>query len=442
MKKPNTLFFVILFVNYFSFGQNIIYTEDAKIQKEKTPETEIKNYSSFGIGTGILSFYGDIEKTDELLDVNNFRTGFHLFYEERINNFLGAAAHCVYGKIAQSERSLTRNLNFQSDIIHGNIDAVFHFDNDLLVNRTSSFTPYLTAGFGYLSFNPMGDLKDKNGYTYYYWTDGTIRNKSETTEDTDAEIIVRDYNYETKLTDTLVKYSRTTITFPVSVGIRMKLSNLFDIDFSARYFFTNSDWLENVNTSTNDGFIYYNVSFNYKIGGKPIATDKSTYKKSDFKNLEKLDLDRDGITDDDDLCPSTPRGVFVDSRGCPKDDDLDGIPDYRDKEPNTPKGALVDEDGIAYTDEKVQKHYADSLASLRKDVVEQAEFVTLPDFTPLLKQEGKASAIPAKFRAADENADGYISPQEITKIIDDFFEGQTFLNVAKINELIDYFFEQ
>jgi OOP family OmpA-OmpF porin len=59
----------------------------------------------------------------------------------------------------------------------------------------------------------------------------------------------------------------------------------------------------------------------------------------------KKDSDGDGVTDDLDRCPNTPKGVRVDSRGCPLDSDGDGVPDYLDECPNTPRGVKVDEKG-------------------------------------------------------------------------------------------------
>ena len=56
----------------------------------------------------------------------------------------------------------------------------------------------------------------------------------------------------------------------------------------------------------------------------------------------RLDSDGDGVYDDIDKCPNTPKGAQVDSVGCPLDSDGDGVFDYQDKCPNTPKGARVD----------------------------------------------------------------------------------------------------
>lgn len=46
------------------------------------------------------------------------------------------------------------------------------------------------------------------------------------------------------------------------------------------------------------------------------------------------DDDNDGVLNLQDKCPNTPKGVKVDSKGCPVDTDSDGIADYLDKCPN------------------------------------------------------------------------------------------------------------
>ena len=59
----------------------------------------------------------------------------------------------------------------------------------------------------------------------------------------------------------------------------------------------------------------------------------------------RLDSDGDGVYDDEDNCPNTPKGAPVDKFGCPLDSDGDGVFDYRDQCPNTPRGARVDSRG-------------------------------------------------------------------------------------------------
>lgn len=58
-----------------------------------------------------------------------------------------------------------------------------------------------------------------------------------------------------------------------------------------------------------------------------------------------IDSDGDGIPDHRDKCPGTPKGVTVDTHGCPLDSDGDGVPDYLDKCPDTPQGVAVNSQG-------------------------------------------------------------------------------------------------
>lgn len=57
------------------------------------------------------------------------------------------------------------------------------------------------------------------------------------------------------------------------------------------------------------------------------------------------DADGDGVLDEKDRCPSTPRGAIVDENGCPTDSDGDGVVDGIDRCPNTARGAKVDATG-------------------------------------------------------------------------------------------------
>lgn len=71
------------------------------------------------------------------------------------------------------------------------------------------------------------------------------------------------------------------------------------------------------------------------LGPKPAALRETT----------GPDSDGDGVPDEADLCPNTPKGVKVDDKGCPIDSDGDGVPDALDKCPGTAKGVKVDASG-------------------------------------------------------------------------------------------------
>ena len=64
-----------------------------------------------------------------------------------------------------------------------------------------------------------------------------------------------------------------------------------------------------------------------------------------FEKEGEADSDRDGVPDMKDVCPNTPHGALVDSRGCPMDSDGDGVFDGIDRCANTPRGTQVDARG-------------------------------------------------------------------------------------------------
>ena len=61
----------------------------------------------------------------------------------------------------------------------------------------------------------------------------------------------------------------------------------------------------------------------------------------------RIDADNDGVPDEIDRCPSTPRGAVVDATGCSIDSDKDGVADGLDDCPGTPAAArgMIDVDG-------------------------------------------------------------------------------------------------
>ncbi len=105
------------------------------------------------------------------------------------------------------------------------------------------------------------------------------------------------------------------------IGIKYLISKEVALRAEARRVFTFK--------GKDDYIVMLGLSFPLWFGGKPAP----------------IDADGDGVADELDKCPGTPRGVKVDKDGCPIDSDGDGVPDYQDNCPRTPKGAKVDKAG-------------------------------------------------------------------------------------------------
>ncbi len=89
------------------------------------------------------------------------------------------------------------------------------------------------------------------------------------------------------------------------------------------------------------------MGLNLMFGGKEKPIHKVVKHPSPRPSTEIKDFDGDGVPNDFDKCPNTPKGVKVDSKGCALDSDHDGVVDYMDLCPFTLQGIKVDKKGCA-----------------------------------------------------------------------------------------------
>ncbi len=402
-------------------------------------QTAPKELPLVSFGYGLTQFHGDVGNTNK--SGGAFRTSLRFGVEQRFGNMFGAELFGNYGKVSKSERSLTLNRNFESQVLFVGLNGVFYFDNDVIMKRDAQFAPYISAGFGWMSFDPHGDLKDKRDSTYNYWSDGSIHSRAENDPlASTSTILHRDYTFESQLKDSATNYSRSTFGIPLSVGFRWKFGPNAGANIQASYFLTFTDYIDNVKDGGNDSWMWYGVSVYYKFG----HPDREKETGVDVNAMMNEDYDKDGIADKDDNCQGTPTGVKVDNHGCPLDDDKDGVADYLDKEPNTKKGNKVDENGVSLDYKKIGNDAErDSINNSQKSQFgENPSHETLQQGNADVKAKSGADCIPEEFRSADGNKDCVITADEINTVIDNFFDGVGNWTADGINRLIDFFFDQ
>lgn len=399
---------------------------------------------SFGLHGGVLNFMGDVGRNYKTSLYTNTRWGQGFYIEQKFGDIFGVQINGLMGKVSKNEQDTNLFRNFESPIMQFDLSLLLDFDNNKIIRTSSGFAPFLSIGIGYLQFDPHTDALDANGNPYYIWKDGSLRDlpESDTTLGL-AKFSKRDYKYETQLTDSLVNYQRNTITIPIRFGFKYKFSDALHARISAAYVITMTDYLDNIAEGGKDKFLYTSLGLQYNFGRKSKKEkefeDTERYKNVDFNALMVADSDGDGVIDWHDQCPNTPKGAKVDARGCPLDSDGDGVPDYMDEEPNTPEGNYVDDKGrtIKYEDFKSGNSH---MEIKRTNFYEGKENDNSLDE---IKSKIPASKpIPTEFKGIDEDNDGYISSQEVTKAIDDYFDGKNNLSVEKLHKLVDFFFEQ
>jgi hypothetical protein len=415
---------------------------------QETPAAGPKDLLTVGGGAGFVTFFGDLSKESNLTPLTNIRAGYYVNLERRFGSVLGISLEGLFGKASFNGTGNTvLGRNFESPITSFSLNFTGHFDNDFMIRKKSPFSPYISVGIGYTIFDPYGDLKDGSNNTYYYWSNGQIRDLDEgDIMAATADTLIRDYDYETKLTDSTTNYDRNTISIPITFGLKWKFSERIQGRLFASYAITQTDFIDNYESNgDNDKYLFTGFSVHFVIRQKD-QREKELYKDVDMTALDAMDGDGDGVIDTEDNCQNTPTGVKIDSKGCPVDTDGDGIADYLDKEENTAKNAQVDEHGRTITDELLARREAerDSIAVVHTKVfAEDPSLKTLQKIdTDISKHDHSGDKIPDKYKEADIDNNGIISSGEITSAIDGFFEGTNSFNVATLHDLIDFFFEQ
>ncbi len=469
MKLRLILSLLIFSITFGSYAQDSS-TEESKAKKEKT-EKEPKEKKEkkprppfydnklpyIYVGGGNMSLFGDdLASGINLYNTTNWKWGINAGVEHRTFSAVGFSLNFLYGWLGQNERSATtsteanRNLgnrNIETEMMNVDFKVNVYLDNNLFINRSSRFSPYLFGGVGYIfKMTQRSDLKDSEGRQYYYWDDGRVTDRPKVAENLGTfEELNLDGKYETDVKESFdgSKLATSAIAFPMGLGLRYKFGRKFHADISATYYWTLSDQLDAYKKGKQtDRFLYTSVGFAYHIAAKKQKPDSSIYDTFDFLSMDQADDDGDGVVNIEDLCANTPSGA-VDESGCPLDSDHDGIPDYRDEETSA-DSALVDANGITIDPDFIVLPDTNALAH---DIIYEAypsmEVARVGNYYSLdkPKQEEKSKEL-GDFTVVDQNGDGFISADEITWAIDAFFEGELDFSAAKLHDLIDFFFDQ
>ena len=430
-------------------GQDINY--DSLLQRVDTVENPVYK-PVVSISYGVMNFHGDVKNSFNSSAVGN------LAGKVNVSTFVDKQHHFVanftliLGRLSGNEYShsdITRNLNFQTGIYSFGLNLEYRFGHFIPAN--SLVRPYVSLGVESINFSSKGDLKDANDLTYYYWSDGSIRDADESFLGT-SQIIYRDYEYETDLRLREVQdfglgnYNQRSLGIPAGLGFHFRIDRraFFSLGMSYHYAFT--DVLDNVafeGTSIqgkkgNDSYIFSHLALHFDLFSDPTTrTVDLMFADVEFDPIFFDDEDGDFVLDVTDHCPGTPYGIEVDTLGCPLDGDQDGIPDYQDQELDTPHGAWVNENGETVTGTEFQATLQQRDQAMQREHVEAYLEMIRSDY-----RLGSAAEIPERFISLDADEDGYISFDELLKTVDQYFDYQLDLSLEELRQVNEFFFSQ
>ncbi|MDF1676180.1 MAG: hypothetical protein P1U44_10730, partial [Vicingaceae bacterium] len=297
MNKYSLLFICVLLLGSL---QIFAQSDSTSITSPKLPETtkplssSINPFSpTIGLGVGNFKFYGDI------LDANVgtpfiSNIAYDLHIKQRLNHYLALKFYVLFGKVSANERSLDRNLNFESRLSVGGFALMYDFGNFLPKKR--SLSPFLSLGIESVEFHSKTDMFDEFGNRYNYWSDGSIRNLPQDAPNAQEAIVIqRDYVFETDIResdfDGLGKYPERTFAIPFGGGVIMHATENIDFTLGFIMHFTFSDLVDGVveesegdrignqpGNGSNDKFLMSSFSISYNF-----MKHKKDYEIKDFE---------------------------------------------------------------------------------------------------------------------------------------------------------------
>jgi len=443
----NILIWVFLAPPAWVLGQD---SDSLKHEADTIVREVYKPVLSFSYG--VMNFLGDVQNSQFTTSVGTPAAKLNLAAFIDKNKYFVANFSFTSGKLSgnsYSHSELDRNLNFKTDLISAGVNLEYRFGH--LFSDHPLVQPYLSLGLESVYFSPKGDLSDASGASYYYWSDGTIRDEAEAASGA-AGLLYRDYTYETdlRLRETeefgLGDYSQWALSVPAGAGFHFRVDKRAFLSLGVSYHYTFTDFLDNVayeGTSIQgnkgfDSFIYTHLSFHYDLFSLPIFQRVDPlYTDIYFDPVLFDDEDGDLVLDVSDQCPGTPPQVEVDTLGCPLDGDRDGVADYLDKEADTAPGAWVDDEGRSVSEEEFLAALQSRYKPMPREEVNAYMSLIVNNY-----RLPSATEIPERYRSLDVDEDGYISFEELLLTIDQYFDFQLDLSLEELREVNEFFFSQ
>ncbi len=253
--------------------------------------------------------------------------------------------------------------NYRSTVQELSLQGVFTLNNIRFHKAKTGFNVYFFGGPGIASYSTFYKTLDNNGKPYNY-SDIISQFSGQFDYKHRSDIRKALKNKLNGSWSTMAERSDNTpilgsaplaLVWAMGMGFQFKLNNKLNIAVEDKFTITNTDlldgqqWQNNYSptavnsiaqTKSTDAYNFVSIGLNYNLFGKHAVEPLWWLNPLDYAYNEinaprhmKLpkpvldDADGDGVTDQFDLEPNTPKGAPVDSHGVSRDTDGDGVPD-------------------------------------------------------------------------------------------------------------------
>jgi outer membrane protein OmpA-like peptidoglycan-associated protein len=293
--------------------------------------------------------HGDLRSIGTGNQGNFWNFGGYAYVDKMFNPLLGLEFKVNYNKISGGAQyfsdiyevlyvnntQITNNLFFDGTAYGAEMNLIFSFSN-LYVQTQNRWHISGYFGMGYHQYDTR--LFERN-------SDG-------------SKTLLVDFG-DNPARNSVSKAS--SIYLSAQLGLKYRINKRVDIEVRPSWYFNYEDHLDGAISNKQDWetFFVTHVGVAIKLGKKKVFTiwgdDEVKDSIADLSRFKIIDTDGDGVMDQLDKEPNTPKGVMVYASGISIDSDGDKIPDYKDecrfeKGPESNNGCPIigdrDKDGV------------------------------------------------------------------------------------------------
>lgn len=329
LKNKALQILVLLCITNAVFAQK---TKESYPKKEETKEVK-DTYNTWSLGLGInnLKTYGDFSSFGGS-DLDSYTNlGGYLYVDKMFNPILGLELKADYTQLGAAGRGFTGQ------------NAIQGLDETTFGNQILSMDGY-KVGVELGAIVNLSNLWKLNS-TRWNWSFlaaiGTNRYEANLYDE--ADVLIPETG-SSELTNSL--YANA------SLNLKYRINKRFDLELRPTISRNYQDSFDGVNSQKSDHDNYLSTHFGlvYKFGKEERHAAWANNEDIGDERFQVIDTDEDGVIDEVDKDPETPKEAFVYGNGVAVDTDMDGIPDYKDKCPlikgvEANEGCPEDKDG-------------------------------------------------------------------------------------------------
>jgi len=303
-------------------------TKESYPENKETKEvTDTYNTWSLGLGLSSLKTYGDLTSFYD----PHTNLGGYIYVDKMFNPIIGMEFKIDYSKLGAAGKQFSGNIAIKdiNETIYGGQTLTmegykYGFELDAIINLTN-----------------LWKLNSKHWSWYFMGGVGAQYYKSELYDEADNLLLSYGNNE-----------LHSSFNLSASLGVKYRINKRFDIEFRPNINLVLEDNFDAALSSKRsyETFLTSHLGVVYKFGKEKRNAIWANNEDLGVDKFEVVDTDDDGVIDEVDKDPETPREAQVYGNGVAVDTDMDGIPDYKDRCPllkgiEENKGCPEDKDG-------------------------------------------------------------------------------------------------